>query len=351
MSDRADLVLRGGTVLTMDASGARAQAVAVKDGRITGVGADHDVESLIGPGTRVLDCRGRAITPGFIDSHTHNVHVGEFRFKLDQLNLAAELAPSVEDVLARVRERAQRSKPGEWIGGRNVEPNGMRERRWPTRRELDGAAPANPVMLTIRGGHACVANTRALEAAGIGPDTPNPEGGVIDRDERGDLTGVLRDVTSIRTALPVATLPDLKDFAWAAPNYGAEPTEPTLEPAIENNSTPEPSSPNETAAPALATLAPFLASLTSAASVRNANGPSNAEFEVMPEFPSDFVRESEEPAEQIEPAAASQLDPAVIEAIAQRVIERMQPNLIELVTRELLRPAVEALVQRELEKK
>lgn len=211
MSERADLVLRGATVLTMDPGVPRAQAVAVRDGVIAGVGADHDVESLVGPGTRVLDCRGKTVTPGFVDSHTHNIHVGEFRFKLDQLNLAAELTPSVEDVLARVRERSQRTRAGEWIGGRNVEPNGMRERRWPTRLELDAAAPANPVLLTIRGGHAVVANTRALELAGIGRDTPDPEGGVIDRDAAGDLTGVLRDVTSIRTALPEATLPELKD--------------------------------------------------------------------------------------------------------------------------------------------
>jgi predicted amidohydrolase YtcJ len=211
MSEQADLVLRGATILTMDPAGTRAQAVAVKGGVIVGVGADHDVESLVGSGTRVLDCRGRTITPGFIDSHTHNVHVGEFRFKLDQLNLAAELTPSVQDVLARVRERAHGTPAGEWIGGRNVEPNGMRERRWPTRVELDAAAPANPVLLTIRGGHAVVANTRALELAGIGRDTPDPEGGVIDRDAAGDLTGVLRDVTSIRTALPEATLPELKE--------------------------------------------------------------------------------------------------------------------------------------------
>ena len=211
-SGRADLVLRGATVLTMDARDTRAQAVAMRDGVIVGVGADHDVETLVGPGTRVLDCRGRTVTPGFIDSHTHNVHVGEFRYRLDQLNLPAQLTPSVEDLLAAVRQRAQRTPPGEWIGGRNVEPHGMRERRWPTRQELDAAAPLHPVLLTIRGGHACVASSRALELAGIGRDTPDPEGGVIDREPgTGELTGVLRDVTSIRDAVPAATLGELKD--------------------------------------------------------------------------------------------------------------------------------------------
>jgi predicted amidohydrolase YtcJ len=209
---RADLVLRSATVLTMDPADTRARAVAVRGGIIVGVGADHDVESLIGPGTRVIDGRGKTVTPGFIDSHTHNVFVGEFRYRLDQLNLPAQLTPTVEALLAQVKERAARTPAGTWIGGKNVEPNGMQERRWPTRHELDRVAPHHPVVLTIRGGHACVANTRALDLFGIGQGTPDPEGGVIDRDPAtGDLTGVLRDVTTIRSALPQATVGELKD--------------------------------------------------------------------------------------------------------------------------------------------
>lgn len=209
---RADLVLRSATVLTMDPADTRARAVAVRDGIIVGVGADHDVESLIGPGTRVIDGRGKTVTPGFIDSHTHNVFVGEFRYRLDQLNLPAQLTPTVEALLAQVKARAARTPAGTWIGGKNVEPNGMQERRWPNRHELDRVAPHHPVVLTIRGGHACVANTRALDLFGIGQDTPDPEGGVIDRDPAtGDLTGVLRDVTTIRSALPQATVGELKD--------------------------------------------------------------------------------------------------------------------------------------------
>ena len=211
MSLRADLVLRGATVLTVDAADSVAEAVAVRAGRILAVGRDTDVSSLIGPATRVLDLRGRTVTPGFIDSHTHNVHVGEFRYSFAQLNLAAELVPSVEQALALVRERAAAARPGAWIGGRNYDPNGMRERRWPTRWELDKAAPGNPVLITIRGGHACAASSRALQAAGISRDTPDPAGGVIERDGHGEPTGVLRDVVAIRHAPPPATLAELKD--------------------------------------------------------------------------------------------------------------------------------------------
>jgi predicted amidohydrolase YtcJ len=208
---RADLILRDATVITVDAADRIVEAVAVRDGRIVAVGSSAELDGLVGPDTRVLDLPGKTVAPGFIDSHTHNVHVGEFRYSFGQLNLAAELVPSLADLLEQVRGRAARAGPGEWIGGRNFDPNGMRERRWPTRHELDAVAPGHPVLITIRGGHACVASTLALEAAGIRRDTPDPEGGVIDRDESGDLTGVLRDVTSIRSAPPPATFQELKD--------------------------------------------------------------------------------------------------------------------------------------------
>lgn len=207
----ADLVLRNTHVVTVDARDSVAEAVAVRNGLIVAVGSSTDVDALVGPGTRVLDLRGKTVVPGFIDSHTHNVLVGEFRYSFRQLNAAAELNPTLADLLEKVRQRAARAKPGEWIGGRNYDPNGMRERRWPTRHELDAVAPANPVLITIRGGHACVANTRALELAGIHRDTPDPDGGVIDRDATGDLTGVLRDVMTIRSVPPAATLEDLKE--------------------------------------------------------------------------------------------------------------------------------------------
>lgn len=207
----ADLVLTGATVITLDARDATAQAVAVQRGTIAGVGSTADVEGLIGAGTRVLDLRGRTVVPGFVDSHTHNTLVGEFRYSLTQLNTAAELNPTLRDLLAKVGARAAATPPGEWIGGRNYDPNGMREQRWPTRWELDRVAPGHPVLITIRGGHACVVNSQALQLAGITRNTPDPEGGVIDRDERGEPTGVLRDVHDIRAVPPPATLADLKD--------------------------------------------------------------------------------------------------------------------------------------------
>src|SRR5437773_8143259 len=145
----ADLVLKGATILTMDAQDSVAHSVAVKHGRIVGVGTDADVEGLIGRGTHVLDCRGKTIVPGFIDSHTHNTLVGEFRYSFDQLNTAAELNPTLDGLLAKIKERAAGVSPGEWIGGRKYDPNAMSARRRPTRHDPDGAAQPKPVPITI----------------------------------------------------------------------------------------------------------------------------------------------------------------------------------------------------------
>jgi CheY-like chemotaxis protein len=147
-------------------------------------------------------------------------------------------------------------------------------------------------------------------------------------------------------------LPDFKDFAWAKPSAPAAQALPHPESIPEAESESEEES-IDAAPPGLATLAPFLANLTSAASARGTDAKDPFDFDAPPALPGDLQDNSSEPesAELVDASAASQLDQSVIEAIAQRVIERMQPEIIELVTRELLRPAVEALVQRELEKK
>jgi predicted amidohydrolase YtcJ len=208
----ADLVLRDTRIHTVDDADRVAQAIAVRDGRIVAVGGYDDVEPWVGRRTRVESLPDATVVPGFIDAHTHNVHLGEFRYSYKQINAAAELNPTLPDLFAKVRERTATVRPGEWIGARNYNPNQMRERRWPTRHELDAVAPGHAVMITIRGGHACVMNTPALEAVGIGPDTPDPPGGVIERDAGGDRTGVLRDMTPhFRHRLPQSTLAELKE--------------------------------------------------------------------------------------------------------------------------------------------
>jgi len=152
-------------------------------------------------------------------------------------------------------------------------------------------------------------------------------------------------------------LPDLNDFAWAKTDYSEAQTAAPQPEADEEIVSKSEDALIEAAKPGLATLAPFLASLTSAAAARGTESSESFELEPAPVFPSvsrtepELESEEQDFAESLSVPATPQLDPAVIEAIAQRVIERMQPKIIELVTRELLRPAVEALVQRELERK
>lgn len=208
----ADLVITNGHVITVDANDNLAQGVAVRDGKIARVGTDHDMQPLIGVRTRVIDLQGLTVVPGFIDTHTHNTYLAEFRYSFKLLNLAAELNPTIADVLFKIRSKVQETSPGEWIGGKYFDPKGLKEGRWPTREELDASAPDHPLMISIRGGHACIVNSRALVLAGITKDTPDPKGGVIERDSvTGELTGVLRDVPSIRTTPPAATLQEIKD--------------------------------------------------------------------------------------------------------------------------------------------
>jgi CheY-like chemotaxis protein len=163
-------------------------------------------------------------------------------------------------------------------------------------------------------------------------------------------------VDAPQEALEVAqeSVPELKDFSWAAAAEHAEREVAQPESALEVDSTAlSEEALIEAATPALASLAPFLASLTSAASARSADAKEPFDFGPVPALPSEFESHSvdSDSSESMGMPATRPLDRALLEAIAQRVIERMQPQIIELVTRELLRPAVEALVQRELEKK
>ncbi len=190
----ADLVLRNGHVVTVDDAHPSAEAVAVSAGRILAVGSDADIQQYVGPGTRVIDLNGRLLVPGFIDAHAHFMGIGQ---ALKQLDLTK--ARTWDDIVAMVAEAAKTARPGEWIQGR-----GWHEAKWdrtpepnvqglPYNDGLSKVSPDNPVILTHASGHGVFVNARAMELAGIGPSTPNPEGGEIVRDDRGRAVGMLRD--------------------------------------------------------------------------------------------------------------------------------------------------------------
>jgi hypothetical protein len=184
----ADLVVWGGTVTTMDPLRPRAEAVAVRDGRVVAVGDKVEVERLVGPATKVVDLRGGTLLPGLVDGHCHLYGLGRSLEMLDLRGLG-----SADAVGAKVAEAARARPEGEWIEGRGWDQNLWTPAEFPGKDVLDRGAPKHPVALRRIDGHAVWANSAALQRAGIDDRTPDPPGGRIVRDKAGHATGVLVD--------------------------------------------------------------------------------------------------------------------------------------------------------------
>ncbi|MFQ5684399.1 MAG: amidohydrolase [Candidatus Binatia bacterium] len=208
----SDLVLLNGNVITVDQENRVAQAVVVKSEHIAHVGTSEEARSFIGNGTQVFDLKGKTVLPGFIEPHTHFMSFG---IRLRMVNVRTPPNNTIADVLDRIKERAAVTPKGEWIQAQGYEHTAIKERRWPTRSELDAAAPDHPLVITYRSSHVWMANNKALAMAGITKDTPQPKGGHIDKDpETGEPTGVLREKAASRSVtrlLPHPTVEQLKE--------------------------------------------------------------------------------------------------------------------------------------------
>jgi len=179
-----------GNIITMDDEKPRAEAVLVVGDRISGVGSDSEIEAFIDKGTEVIDLGWRTLVPGFIDCHAHPMGYGESLMAVD---CRTPPVSSIQDMVAAIRRKAKEKPEGEWVIGVGYDDFKLAERRHPNRWDLDEAAPDNPVIITRMCGHVSVANSLALQMAGITKDSADPEGGQIDRDqETGEPTGVLR---------------------------------------------------------------------------------------------------------------------------------------------------------------
>jgi predicted amidohydrolase YtcJ len=186
----ADLILHNGRVVTVDAKFSIREAIAVRDGRITEVGRSRDVLKLKGARTEVVDLQGRMVLPGLMDSHTHptGASMTEFDHPIPEME-------TIRDVLDYISSRAKVLKPGEWIVLQQVFITRLREQRYPTRTELDRAAPENPVM--FRTGPDAALNSLALKLSGIDREFKVTDGGTgfAEKDSAGELTGLLRNCT------------------------------------------------------------------------------------------------------------------------------------------------------------
>lgn len=200
--ERVDLLLRNGKVFTADPLVSIQSNVAIRDGRIVAVGGREVLDRY--RGDRVVDLGGRFTMPGFIDTHIHIA--GSPRWHVDLSHFE-----SIDDIKQALREKARELGPGKWITGEGWAEGLVRERRPLYRADLDAAAPDNPMVLARAGGHSIVANSLALKMAGITAKTPNPEGGVIEHDDRGELNGIIRErMDLIAKLLPVAPPEDVR---------------------------------------------------------------------------------------------------------------------------------------------
>ena len=185
----ADLILFNANVLTLNPKYPRAQLVAVRNGRVLGIGRNGDLREFRGDGTEVIDCRGGTVIPGFSDAHCHLVAFAE---SLLSLNLSPDKVHSIADIQEEIRKLARDLPAGSWIRGVGYNEFYLAEKRHPNRWDLDEATLVHPVKLTHRSGHAHVLNSPALRIAGISRETPEPPGGMIERDlVSGEPNGVL----------------------------------------------------------------------------------------------------------------------------------------------------------------
>ncbi len=198
----ADLILTNARVLTMEPGTSDGNYVAVADGRILHVGHGRDASQFRGPGTVEIDCQGMTLLPGFIDAHCHLMALASSRRSVD---CRPSKVGSIADIVHAIRQRAEklstsRTVPADrgnqdWIRAFGYDEFFLSEKRHPTRWDLDRAAPFHPMRLDHRTGHASVLNSAALQLVNIHRDTPDPDDGIIERDEvSGEPTGVLYEM-------------------------------------------------------------------------------------------------------------------------------------------------------------
>ncbi|MEM3770693.1 MAG: amidohydrolase [Candidatus Bathyarchaeia archaeon] len=184
----ADIAILNANIVTLDAEKPRAEALAIRDGRIVAVGFNAEIRKYVGSETKVLDLEGKTVVPGFVDCHVHMTGFGQHLQTLDLRNVG-----SIEEMKRKIREYAEKHPEKSWILGGRWDHERFSERSLPTRWDLDEAVGDKPVFLIRVCGHIGVANSKALELAGIGKETV-VNGGAVDVDAvSGEPNGILRE--------------------------------------------------------------------------------------------------------------------------------------------------------------
>ncbi|MBE0415577.1 MAG: amidohydrolase [Dehalococcoidia bacterium] len=185
----ADLILYNARAITLDQERPNAELVAIEGNKVLGIGDNDSLELFKGAGTKLIDCEGRAIVPGFNDAHCHPL---SFAATLLYVDCSPSAVKNIVELQARIREQAERIPEGKWIRAANYDEFYLAEKRPPNRWEMDEASPQHPVILTHRSGHDCVLNSLALRLAGITRETPDLQGGTIHREpQTGEPNGLI----------------------------------------------------------------------------------------------------------------------------------------------------------------
>ncbi len=194
-NNKADKIFVNGNVVPMVDASSRAEAIALRADRIIAVGGNDEIRQLSNNETKVIDLAGKTILPGFYAAHDHFPSIGRVAlFEVDLNSPPIGSLRSIDDIVMKLKNRAADVSAGEWIVGRGYDDTLLIEQRHPTRVDLDRASTKHPIWIIHTSGHLGVANSRALELAGITRDTPQPDGGIIQKDSAtGEPTGIFEE--------------------------------------------------------------------------------------------------------------------------------------------------------------
>jgi predicted amidohydrolase YtcJ len=203
LENKADLILCNARVITLDAEQPYAELIAVKGNRILAVGGKDDLDLFKGARTKLIDCEGGTVIPGFNDAHCHPL---SFSISLLSVDCSPKAVKNIAEIQTCIRRRAEQTKEGQWIRAAHYDESNLQEGRPPNRWELDEASPRHPVVLFHKTAGNCVLNSLALRLAGITKDAPESSGGQIHRDpESGEPSGLIsgRNERVMRAIPPV----------------------------------------------------------------------------------------------------------------------------------------------------
>jgi predicted amidohydrolase YtcJ len=185
----SDLAILNGNIITVDDKNPHAEALAVKNEKIVMIGSNVAIQETIGKDSKVIDAQGKTVTPGFIDAHLHPIPLYDYNSIQHELYVGPDSVKTIDELLTALANKAKITPKGEWVLANRYDEVAMG--RHPTRYDLDRVSTEHPIYVGHVSGHIGVANSKALADAKLTGSTPNPEGGIYDRDQNGELTGIL----------------------------------------------------------------------------------------------------------------------------------------------------------------